>query len=386
MPTQVTFSKLGVGVVLMKLARHSDPAATALYAHIMGGWGNRLDRTHVTVPVDEDEHALLASLKVPPAIFELDVVESARWLAVYSDPANPAIRVTVRSKDKPPKRKTFRIAGGNKKLHLVDLTELNPTKQDREDTPKMAKKNSKKTAPADELDELAGLEELDDLEELEAPDVEDDDVEEAPAKKRRGRKAAAPVEEDEDDADDDTEDEDEDDLGSKTVKELRTLAKEKGITGANKMGKDALIEAIGDLDLTKKTLKELRELAKESGVKGYRKLGKDELIEALEAEDDNEESDDEDEVEEAPKQTKAQKKAAAKDPKKKGPTPPVRELPDGKLGADAIAKAAGVEAREVRVFLRKLGDDAKAKYMVDGRWAFTQKQVDFIAKKIKAKG
>ncbi len=386
MPHHVTFSKRGLAATLWKLSQRDDPEAATLFTKVVGGWGNRLDRTHITACLDENEYDYLLALDLPKALVTLDVVKSAQYLAVYRDDTGDTdAEVTVRSRTRPPKWRTLKAAGGPRKLKLVSSEKLphlsDEVPTNTKENTKMARKTAKK-APA-ELDELEGLEELDDLEDLDVPDIEEDE-DEAPAPKRRSRsKKAAPVEEDDDDDAEDDDEEDEEPSLPTTLKGLRTLAREKGITGAGKMSKEDLIEAIEALDLTKKTVKELRALAKEAGIKGYGKMGKDDLIPLLEGSDDEDEDeeDDEEEVEEAPK--KAAKKTAAKK-SGKGPTPPVRELPSGKQGADAIAKAAGVEARDVRVFLRKLGDDAKEKYFIDGRWAFNAKQVELLAKKLKA--
>lgn len=100
-----------------------------------------------------------------------------------------------------------------------------------------------------------------------------------------------------------------DDLSSKNVKQLKELAKERGIVGFYKLKRDELLAALAPvrrprspvrhvspvrvspvrhavveeqlLDLTNKNVKELKELAKERGIKGFHKLRRDELLAAL---------------------------------------------------------------------------------------------------------
>jgi outer membrane biosynthesis protein TonB len=107
-----------------------------------------------------------------------------------------------------------------------------------------------------------------------------------------------------------------------------------------------------------------------------------------------EEDDDEEEAPAPKKRTRTRKTAEAEAPakaaKKNGkattaqPSQLTRELPKGKLGATEIAEMAGVEGRDVRIFLRKNADT----YPKDeelGRYAFTKKEATAIAKAIKAK-
>lgn len=108
--------------------------------------------------------------------------------------------------------------------------------------------------------------------------------------------------------------------------------------------------------------------------------------------EDDEDTEDEDDEEEAPAPRKRSRKGKAASSTKtdrkaqrakgKRQPPPQRELPKGKVGPDAIAKAAGVDARAVRQYLRSEGVDKDAEL---GRYAFTQKQAQQIAKKVKAR-
>ena len=96
-----------------------------------------------------------------------------------------------------------------------------------------------------------------------------------------------------------------------------------------------------------------------------------------ELEEDEDEEDEEDEEEEPTPKRKRRAKA-----KGKRTPPPTRELPANKVGVDAVAKIAKTDARAVRVFLRKM--DGAEKFKTEGRWAFTSKQANQIAKRVKA--
>jgi hypothetical protein len=98
-----------------------------------------------------------------------------------------------------------------------------------------------------------------------------------------------------------------------------------------------------------------------------------------------EEDEEDEEEDEAPKRRSRSKKAASKPAAKKGakrtpPTPPTRELPTGKLGPSDIAALAGVEARDVRAYLRK---NAIEKDEELGRYVFTKRDAEKHAKAIK---
>lgn len=112
-------------------------------------------------------------------------------------------------------------------------------------------------------------------------------------------------------------------------------------------------------------------------------------------EDDEDEDDeldeDEDDEDEAPapkrrgraKSTPTKSRASTKTKSTQSPTrkpPPRRELPSGKVGPDVIADLAGVETRDVRIYLRK---QEVEKDEETGRYVFTQKQAEAHAKRIK---
>ena len=113
-------------------------------------------------------------------------------------------------------------------------------------------------------------------------------------------------EDDEDEEEDDDEDEDEEDevdYDSLSLKELKALAKEKGIKVDKKAKKDDIIALLqeeddeededededGTPDYESMNLKELKALCKERGIKVTKKDNKESLIEKLEEDDEDEE-------------------------------------------------------------------------------------------------
>ena len=132
-------------------------------------------------------------------------------------------------------------------------------------------------------------EDSDDEEDEEDSDDEEDDEEDSGD------------EEDEED-DEEGDDEEDEDFESMTLKELKALAKERGIKVGKKMDKDAIIEALEDSDEDEEdeedeeddegedysamSLKDLKALARENGIKVKKGMGKDEIIEALEEDDE----------------------------------------------------------------------------------------------------
>lgn len=110
-------------------------------------------------------------------------------------------------------------------------------------------------------------------------------------------------EEDEDDDDEDEDEEDEVDYESLSLKELKALAKEKGIKVDKKAKKDDIIALLQEEDdeddeedeeddtpdYESMNLKELKALCKERGIKVTKKDNKESLIEKLEEDDEDEE-------------------------------------------------------------------------------------------------
>lgn len=112
-----------------------------------------------------------------------------------------------------------------------------------------------------------------------------------------------------------------------------------------------------------------------------------------EDEEPEEDEDDDDDEEEAPapkRRTRRTTKPADKPATKKrtpsknkgGGLPSTRELPKGKVGVDVVAELAGTDERAVRVWLRTHSEEHGFE-REGGRWAFTQKQAQQVAKKMK---
>lgn len=239
---------MGITVVLHRLAQSKHEHASRLYGKLMGCWGYRPDRKRVTVKLGEQDIQLLETFGLN-GILGRDGVLSG-WVVTYQHPQRKELEVVVRSRKKPPKRRTFKVGGSKRRLVAVKAVKIKNKEAVRMAT---KTKKGKKAVDEDELDELEGLEDLDDLEELEdeeEPDDEDEDEdedeEEEPAPKRRAkskakakpaaksksrsRKAAA---EEEDDEDEDDEDEDEAPARKRSAKS-KTSAKSKAKPAAKK--------------------------------------------------------------------------------------------------------------------------------------------------------
>lgn len=256
-----------------------------------------------------------------------------KWTAIYTCIKHEAQAVIVTSIEEPEPERTFRIPGkGRVAFKAASVTRLNPIKLPKEGNKKMAKRKTKKQEePETEVDDdLEDLEELDELDELdeEEPDVDDDD------------------DEDIDDEDDEDEEDEEEDLTELSLKVLRQRAQAAGMPASKAKA--------------------------QKGDKGKKALAK--YIEAHEDEED----DDEEEETPPPKKSKSKGKKKGKG----GNAPPTRELPKGKLGAQDVADAAGVDARTVRVFLRKNADTFPKDEEL-GRYAFNKTQVKQIVKAMK---
>lgn len=187
----VTLDKVGITVVLNRLARQPSVEARALYGRLMSSWGQRPDRKRVSVKLAEPELRALKNLDLPGGILGSDVVPSP-WWAIYRHPRNPKLEVRVGSKKKPSKRRTFKIGGKRVRLVAVEVSH-------NKEAVMATKTRKKKAVEEDELDELEGLEDLDDLDELEdeeepedEEDEDEDEEDEEPAPKR-GRAKKAPA-------------------------------------------------------------------------------------------------------------------------------------------------------------------------------------------------
>ena len=287
-PQYVVLSRDSAVGALRSLSLSRDPRAHRVYLAILRGLASSPNGgLSARVPIIDACPDLLTSLHVRTGLVEC--TRPQRWVAVYQHPVIADLTVTVRSYERPSKRRTFKGSGRRKWLRVkYERTTTEDNTMARKPT-----RNKKKVDP-----ELEELEALEDLEELE---VDEDEVEEKPKRQRRSRRKAQPEPEPDEDDDDDEDDED-----------------------------------------------------------------------------------DEDEAP-APRKRRSKKAAPAKSKSKASskskPTPPVRELPKGKLGVDALSEALGIDARATRVFLRK--QDIVEK--IDGRWAFTKTEIKQLAKAHKAK-
>lgn len=336
---------------LHQLTRSREDRAPIVYVAILqaidespnGGLSIRL-------PTVNGEPKLLESIGVKCGL--LHSMRQPRWRAVYRHPEEDVTdEVTVYLPDRPPKRKSLHGPTGIRRYRLASSTRISKEEIHMARTTRKSRSTAtRKPAAQVDIDELEELEELEEI-----------DVDEAPAPKpKRSRTRAKAAPEPEVDEDEEDEDEDESDFAGMTLKELRAAAKEAGIAS--------------------------------------RGLTKDELIDALENGADEDEDEDDDEIEDeepepAPKRrtrTKAATPAANKQrkaaPSNKSATtkrtpPPARELPKGKVGVEQVAELAGKTGRDVRVWLRKNGDEGMK---TDGRWAFTAKQAATVAKRIKS--
>lgn len=172
----------------------------------------------------------------------------------------------------------FEIPEGNFNLDVDELIDLECSVEVAHET-----YEGKKRAKIVEF--IGSEEEEEDSDEEEDEDDEDDDEEE----------------EDEEDEDEEDEDEEEEDYESMTLKELKALAKERGISVGKKDKKDDIIAKLEEddeeddedeeeeddtPDYEEMSLKELKALCKERGIKVSKKDDKDSLIEKLEEDDE----------------------------------------------------------------------------------------------------
>jgi hypothetical protein len=174
-------------------------------------------------------------------------------------------------------------------------------------------------------------------------------------------------------------------LDDMTKNDLKAKAKELGLKGYSRLGKEELVAAIQEaqgstnggeaaVDLDELSRKQLKELAVSLGITPKKKWDDDKLREKITA---VQHADAPEPAEDKP----AKEKGKGKGGSKKGQAPPTRELPAGKLGAADVAKLAGTDARTVRLFLRKKKVEKDEEL---GRYAFTKKQAEKLAKQVKA--
>ena len=191
----------------------------------------------------------------------------------------------------------YEIPEGNFNLDIDELIDLECSVEVAHETyegKKRARIVEFITSDDDDSDEDDDSEDDDDDDDSEDEDDEDTDDED---------------EDDEDEEEDDDEDEDEDeedevDYESLSLKELKALAKEKGIKVDKKAKKDDIIALLQEEDddeddeedeeddtpdYESMNLKELKALCKERGIKVTKKDNKESLIEKLEEDDEDEE-------------------------------------------------------------------------------------------------
>ena len=187
----------------------------------------------------------------------------------------------------------YEIPEGNFNLDIDELIDLECSVEVAHETYE-GKKRARivEFITSDEDDEDDSEDEDDDSEDEEDTDDEDEEEDEEED------------DEDEDDEDEDDEDEDEVDYESLSLKELKALAKEKGIKVDKKAKKDDIIALLQEEDddeddeddeeddtpdYESMNLKELKALCKERGIKVTKKDNKESLIEKLEEDDDEDE-------------------------------------------------------------------------------------------------
>ena len=184
----------------------------------------------------------------------------------------------------------YEIPEGNFNLDIDELIDLECSVEVAHETYE-GKKRARivEFITSDEDDEDDSEDEDDDSEDEEDTDDEDEEEDDE--------------EDDEDDEDDEDEDEDEEDevdYESLSLKELKALAKEKGIKVDKKAKKDDIIALLQEEDdeddeeddipdYESMNLKELKALCKERGIKVTKKDNKESLIEKLEEDDEDEE-------------------------------------------------------------------------------------------------
>lgn len=151
--------------------------------------------------------------------------------------------------EKPKKKKTEKPAEDKKETKEADLKKKpKEEKKAKKEEPKKEEKKAKKEEP-EKVEKKAKKEE---------PKKEEPKEE---SKKRSATKAETAEEK----------------LEDHTVKDLKSMAKDRGMSGYSRLRKDELIEAL----LEDHTVDELTTMAKNRGMSGYSQLRKEELIEAI---------------------------------------------------------------------------------------------------------
>ena len=192
----------------------------------------------------------------------------------------------------------YEIPEGNFNLDIDELIDLECSVEVAHET-----YEGKKRARIVEFITSGDSDDEDDDDEDEDEEDEDSDDEEEDTDDDDDDEDEDDDEEDEDDEDDEDEDEeDEVDYDSLSLKELKALAKEKGIKVDKKAKKDDIIALLQEEDdeddeedeeddtpdYESMNLKELKALCKERGIKVTKKDNKESLIEKLEEDDEEE--------------------------------------------------------------------------------------------------
>jgi len=221
--------------LMQQLQARGTPLATELWKRVHHTWTCRGIQSEVVVSLSARELQMIrklgASRRKPGLV-------NYRYLAIYRNP-DFTTEVRVKSYDRPPKRRTFRVVGhGRKKFIRSKLYRA----RSKESSNSMARK-TKKAPVEDELEnELEGLEELEDMEDedVEEPEseVDEDEEEETKPRRRRTTKAAPAkaaskrtrkkvVEEPEDEDEEDEEDDEEEVPAAKKARTKKSTPKAK---------------------------------------------------------------------------------------------------------------------------------------------------------------
>lgn len=221
----VTLDAYGVHTTVESLSSFKDAAARILVARIRKEWRfRRSGQDYVTLRLTNNE---LELVRQAGGVTSPKLV-SYNYVAIFRH-AESGQEVTLRSIDRPPKKRAFRTPShGRKRFKRVKLFRISQPKESAQVATKTKgkKKNPKASEDSDDEDELEGLEELEALEEEEPDDDEEDDEDEEEEKPKRKRKAksgsksskkkakkgkakAKPKVEEEDDEDEDDDEEEE---------------------------------------------------------------------------------------------------------------------------------------------------------------------------------
>ena len=289
----VTLDAYGVHTSVESLRSLKDTAARILVARIRKEWRyRRSGQDYITIRLTNNELELMKQVgsNTRPSLV------SYKYVAVYRHPEADH-SITVRSIDRPPKKRSFKIPNrGRKRFRRVKLFRI---KQPKESVVAKAKTKKKKAV---EEDELEGLEELEEIEADEPDDDEDVDDEDS-----------------EDEEDDDEEDDEEEEAPPKRQR---------------------------------KSSKKGKKQAKKDTKKSKSKKSK---------QDEDEDDEDEDEAPKKSKKGKKDKKGKGKSKGSKDTKSPGRSTKEltGGVGTAELAEAASelaeseITGRDVRVYLRK---------------------------------